>query len=160
MFCSKRCRDEAVKLYHRVECEMMPTLLAQHSGPERSPLETSELLALRILLIVTQQGKEFKRLMTHPIYKQIFSDKKYVHLDKKFMSEDYFNIHNLEDHYEKRTLLHWFPLITSTITLLNGLINSSFFDENEKMKNQVNFKDTKSFHSLHLSPLPSWDMVL
>lgn len=92
MFCGERCRNEALNRFHRLECEILMFLLA--AAPYKE-----ELLALRILSIVTKQGAALAELMEHPVYMQPFTRTK-RDLTAKFDPDDYSNFHNLLNHFE------------------------------------------------------------
>lgn len=61
MFCGQKCRAEALVSFHRVECQIMPTLL-------RLQLEDKEMLALRMVLIATKQGEDLKSFTNYSFF--------------------------------------------------------------------------------------------
>lgn len=64
MFCSASCRDNAFGLFHRIECEIFSKL----------PLKDGYRLlkswvAVRVLLVVTEQGEKLDEIMNNPAYR-------------------------------------------------------------------------------------------
>lgn len=129
MFCGKHCREKAFKLFHRTECE----ILALVRSLEFSKME---LLSLRILIIASNQGKELKSLMVHPLYSYPIMDK-YINVYDKFISEDYFSVHNLEDNFSKRSVQNSFSRSVVAAVLLHVLKQSSFFSTLKRRERKV-----------------------
>lgn len=61
MFCGQDCREKALLSFHRVECQIMPTLL-------RLRLRDEDMLTLRMVLITTKQGEDLKDLIEYPFF--------------------------------------------------------------------------------------------
>lgn len=90
MFCSDSCRAQAFVQYHRIECQIMNNLKSKIFDMESK-------LALRMLMIATQQGKDLKKLSEHPVY-QIPFNPSIRSVNKRHFQEDYYHIHHLESH--------------------------------------------------------------
>lgn len=131
MYCSERCREESYNLYHRIECETLQLMTS-------AEVSKYTYIVLRTVLIASKQGKELETLRTHPIYGKPFILPDYI-ANKKYDSNDYYNIQALIDHHEKHPLSLHAHYIQQAVILLHALKNSSFFDNIEMNKNSVNF---------------------
>lgn len=128
MFCSERCRDEAFRLYHQIECQLLPTLV-------KLDIDKFGLLSLRILMIASNQSKSLNELMRHPIYGQPICER-YSDFRDRFVSSDYFTVHNLADNFYKRTIADLFRKSIEAACLLHLLMQTSFFrfDDNSNVR--------------------------
>lgn len=121
MFCSERCRENAVALFHDTECSILETVFS---------LKVSEMewLAFRTLLVATEQGKQLKTLMNHPSYRFPISERPCALLGK-YISEDYATVHNLEDNFTKRCAADVFQRSIAVAVLLHILKQTNFFNQ-------------------------------
>lgn len=128
MYCGNRCRQEAYELYHRVECEIISFF------PDIEVIR-ADMLALRILLIGTEQGKLLLSLRRNENFKNIFKDTpKYIPYQK--YTRDYLSVCNLK--ITKRKLLKSTRdtqiRVCRAVLMLHLLKQSSFFDSaNEEL---------------------------
>ncbi|XKL63349.1 hypothetical protein PGB90_005713 [Kerria lacca] len=137
MYCSERCREESYNLYHRIECETLQLMTS-------AEVSKYTYIVLRTVLIASKQGKELETLRTHPIYGKPFILPDYI-ANKKYDSNDYYNIQALIDHHEKHPLSLHAHYIQQAVILLHALKNSSFFDNIEMNKNSVKLFEAESF---------------
>ena len=68
MYCSKKCRTRANDSYHRTECKMWPFY-------HQESVRVRERLAVRALLIGTEQGAKLNHLMNTLPIECIFAEK-------------------------------------------------------------------------------------
>ncbi len=130
MFCGESCRENALNSFHRIECQVLPLVFSSLK------LGKIELLALRILIIASKQGKELANLFEHPLYQRPFAEK-YSDFKNKYSSDDYFSVHNLEDNYAKRSVNDLFQRSMAAAVLLHILKQSSFFEDIYKEADRV-----------------------
>lgn len=146
VFCSDQCYEQALANFHRIECEILPFLISLK-------LDKMLLLAMRILIVATNQGKHVMHLYNHPVYKQPMSAVRSTAIEV-YNSSEYLSVHNLEDNYSKRSVANMFRRSTDAVILLHALKHSSFFAKaNEEINNvssmRINF-NTAFDESPHL----------
>lgn len=132
MFCGDSCYQRALHLYHRTECGILSFLVSLELGK-------MELLALRTLLIASDQGKELNNLRTHPVFGYPFAKRRFD-ANQRYISHDYLSVHNLEDHFARRSIAELFRRSAAAVILLYALKHSSFFNTDVNTKNFSNVR--------------------
>lgn len=121
MFCSNKCRQEAFDTFHAVECKIIPFLVQME-------LNRFAHLALRILLVASNQGKSLKNLITHPIYSQPFCRRPF-NANEIYDSREYAAIHDLFDNFDKKDTNFQFYRATTAALLVHILKKIKFFED-------------------------------
>lgn len=129
MFCGERCRNEALELYHRMECEYLFALRPLVVGQSNI-----EVLTLRVLMKATKQGTKLCELMEHPIFSEPFT-KNGFDVNAKLLLDDYLTIHNHEDNFAKMPDMMQFKKAVTAAVLVDILKRTSFFDYAHREKN-------------------------
>ena len=122
MFCSQRCRDDAMNRFHRTECSIL--IKAFKFMDE---ISEKYWLAIRLLLIVTKQGEELEMLMQHPVYKDPFSNVP-SSVPTTFDSKDFAHMFSLVTHVDKRPAGSWDDKLEMAVGFLYILKSASFFE--------------------------------
>lgn len=121
MFCSDKCRREALDTFHAVECKIIPFLVQME-------LNQFAFLALRILLIASNQGKSLKNLITHPVYSQPFYRRPF-NANEIYDSGEYAAVHDLFDNFEKKDTHFLFYRAATAAFLVHILKMTTFFED-------------------------------
>lgn len=85
MFCGTRCRDNAFKLFHRIECQILCNLPTDEG---KSLIHDDIWTVVRVLLVVTKQGEELDKIMNDPAYKLPFAKSFSHNVKKVFNAQD------------------------------------------------------------------------
>lgn len=120
MFCNDKCRQEAFDSFHSIECKFIASLVSLK-------LNRTACLALKILLVATDQGKSLNALMAHPVYGQSFNRQLFDSNDV-YDSRKYAAVHDLIDNFEKKDVLFQFYRAATAALLVHILKQSPFFD--------------------------------
>lgn len=119
MFCGRRCRDAALKLFHQVECEYMEYAVELRLGD-------INLFCLRMLLIATEQGSKLPYLLEQPIAKNPFLEEP-PSPNMKFIA-DYATVCSSESICVKDLSAYQFLFAMEAVHCLHVLKSTSFFD--------------------------------
>lgn len=127
MFCNEVCRAESMERYHATECDILPFLLS---------LEVSkmELLAVRTLIIATNQGKYLSHLFDDPVLGKPLPypvPSELLNISEPYISEDYKSVHMLEENFLRRSASDLFQRSATAALLLHVIKFSSFFEHAE-----------------------------
>lgn len=150
MYCSRRCRDDAFTLSHRIECQILSLL-------GNFPLANTVWLAIRVLMVMTRQGEDLGKLMKHARFKNPM-EKACNAVPKKVDSQDPIHLLDMKENIQfiNRWDLANMELILSEAALsvpliraaayvyrnmfvVNLLRNTSFFGTSAVGKTQVRF---------------------
>lgn len=126
MFCTTVCQESAYNRFHRIECEIIGHV--RHFG-----IKDSSWLAIRMLMVASNQGAEIETLMKHPIFRHPM--KKVTNILPSEDSDNYANIHNLEDHVEERCFDY--PNGLMAVLLLHILKHSFFFGSTKNVSQHI-----------------------
>lgn len=121
MYCSEGCRTQALNSYHRTECKLT-------SFYDREQLDPHEIMAIRALLIGTEQGVELENLMNKLTIHGIFRER--VDPRNKPFKTDYTAVLKLSRTFEEPSsrirLTVWLA-----VRLVVALQHLSFFKTDE-----------------------------
>lgn len=134
MYCSEKCRFEALLQYHRIEC-----LIMNLTASNKVRLNVYELMTLRIFLIATKHGSLLPTFSHHVIFGNPARSKKTFNTGIKYDPYDSFNIHNLEDHYDKISTKKWISYAKSAALILHCMKVIGFFEVLQDRPDQVRF---------------------
>lgn len=124
MFCGLCCRNEAFTRYHRIECEFLSFAVTLE---ERKV----ELLTLRLLMVITKQGAELRRMMEDPVFKDPFM-KKVFNVNETLDPEDSTTIHSLDDNFVRMPAQEKFERAAMAAMLVHILKQTTYFDDAHK----------------------------
>ena len=133
MFCDEKCREESMKRFHAIECEFQDTFLeAIYAFIKPS------FMALRMLMIATDQGKKLIDLFRDPDFGTPFPTSELRTYNEPFDSENYKFVHNLRDNM--LTKIDDFALMCSgsvlSVLVTHFLKQTTFFDHAKEQLNE------------------------
>ncbi|CAB4058311.1 unnamed protein product [Lepeophtheirus salmonis] len=122
MFCSMRCRKEALSSYHRYECKVVDFLIA--SG--------MSIVCFMAYRTISQKPLDFflknKELFSN--HDEISGSKDGTN-QKKYLSDDYRNLYNLVTHHSERKTGDMFHRSMLAVMLLKCLKSQGYFGGNK-----------------------------
>ncbi|BES94045.1 unnamed protein product [Nesidiocoris tenuis] len=125
VFCDENCRQKSWSMYHSVECNAIPSLIA-------IGCDKMEFLALRTLLVASRKGHSFKELINrYPMLAECCPNPRMRgFVGGKYLSSDYSSTHYLENHRNIRDSKDIFRRSVTAVCLLHILKIATDFFEN------------------------------
>ena len=129
MYCSALCRSRAFNLYHRVECKIL------RFRDVRENLEEDDYMALRMLLIGTEQGANLKTLMKKLTTEYIFAEK--IDPTNKPFANDYLSALKLRRTFFKPLYKLNHTKIVPVARTIMALQSVNYFEDDPDQQNAV-----------------------
>uniref|UniRef100_A0A0A9Y9W7 SET and MYND domain-containing protein 4 n=1 Tax=Lygus hesperus TaxID=30085 RepID=A0A0A9Y9W7_LYGHE len=121
VFCNEVCREKSWSSHHSIECDLLPSLIAMGC-------DKMELLSIRILLIATECGKRFQKLIdSYFAESSRASPELKGFVDSKYLSDDYCSTHYLETNCDSRSSEDIFRRGTISACIIHVLKESTDF---------------------------------
>ncbi|KAJ1521221.1 hypothetical protein ONE63_002907 [Megalurothrips usitatus] len=121
MFCNEKCRSECWERFHSIDCPLLPHVYKK--------VGKMGLLALRVLIVASQQGRELKNLYEGVEGMKVPEDQRTLgfSVDGQYVSTDYYPIHYLVGHSNRRANADLFRRSVTAACLLHCLETCSRF---------------------------------
>ena len=126
MFCSKRCREEAYKSYHEIECQIIEFY-------DREYADRREKIALRAFLVGTEKGAKLPELLA--MFRPLHDTEKHDVHEKPTLVEDFITAVDSVKMNGKTLATRLKEALSSATEMVGALYDIGFFRSICEQKN-------------------------